>query len=474
MQWRLPRFLFQSTLLPLAEIAGDSTSISAIVTAPRYGWSRHWRFHGKGNMMKIPDWTPGWIHIPPSAKRDAFLLPALFVFNCFTFSSWNELAHVATQPWLLFMWLYGLAGLLPLAWRDKAPVAVFTTQWVLAMAAWPIITHYDPIVGVPVALYAVAVHRNTKISFPALVASFVPNGLTAAVAFMEHTTLAGALSSFIPNILFLVLLSIGAWGAGRVTQASQRHVQHLEHERDIARDAVEEERRRIARDLHDIVSHAVTVIVLQAAGAARVIDTDITDITQVTQVTQSLRHIETTGKQAMGELRRLLGVLQTTHPARSNAATGYLGPQPGLADLDMLLNSLRNTGMQVSVHVEGTPQDLDPSVDLAAYRIVQEGLTNVLKHAGKDANTQLRLAWQPDNLVIQIDNDTNPAQAQRGQELSTGRGLVGLRERAHTVGGHLTAAPHHQGYRLRATLPLAHTAQPTRPTPSPLATSAAV
>ena len=164
----------------------------------------------------------------------------------------------------------------------------------------------------------------------------------------------------------------------------------------------------------------------------------------------------------MTELRRLLGVLDAGDPASHGpgraAGTGELGPQPGLADLTALFTSLRDTGMPVNLDVEGTPRDLDPSVDLAAYRIVQEGLTNVLKHAGKDANPRLRLAWEIQHLSIQIDNDINLAEARRGQALSVGRGLVGLRERAHAAGGRLHAGPHHNGYRLAATLPLAGTA----------------
>jgi signal transduction histidine kinase len=408
--------------------------------------------------MKIPGWIPNGIHISSSAKRDALLIPALFLLNCFFFSAWLQLGQVAINPWLLLVWLYGLAGLLPLFWRDRAPVTVFMTQWVLTVTAWPIMSYYAPIVGILVALYAVSVHCSKKISLLALLASFIPNGLAAAVVFRSYPDLTDQLISFIGNFIFVVILTIAAWSVGRVTQASRRHVQHLECERETGRDveAVAAERRRIARELHDIVSHAVTVIVLQAAGAARVADTNFA------QVTQSLAHIETMGKQAMGELRRLLGVLEASDPASPAAGIGELGPQPGLANLTALLASLHTTGMPVTVEIEGTPGDLDPSVDLAAYRIVQEGLTNVLKHAGKDSNPRLRLLWQAQNLLIQIDNDTNLAQAHRGQTLSAGRGLLGLRERVHAAGGDLHAGPHHHSsYRLTATVPLAHTAQRT-------------
>jgi signal transduction histidine kinase len=400
--------------------------------------------------MKIPGLIPNRIHMPPSAKRDALLIPALFLLNCFVFSKWLQLGQVATKPSLLLVWLYGLAMLAPLAWRDRAPVTVFTIECLLTVAAWPIMDIYTPVVGVPAALYAVSVHRSKKISLLALLASLIPNGLAAAASFRIESAPTDQLVSFISNAVFFAIVAGGAWGLGRVTQASRRHLQHLERERETVREAVTAERRRIARELHDIVSHAVTVIVLQAAGAARVADTNFA------QVRQSLTHIETMGKQAMAELRRLLGVLEASNPAHHTAGTGELGPQPGLADLTELLTPLRATGMPLTIHVEGARRDLDPSVDLAAYRIVQEGLTNVLKHAGKDSNPRLQLIWEAHSLLIQIDNNTNLTQAHRGQTLSIGRGLAGLRERVHAAGGHLHAGPHHKsGYRLTATLPLA-------------------
>jgi signal transduction histidine kinase len=342
-------------------------------------------------------------------------------------------------------------------------LTVFAAQCALTAAAWPIMPLYVPVVGVPVALYALAVHRDRTTSLLALLASFIPNEIAATVAFRIHNrALSAGIAPFIANSALLVIVTIAACSLGRMTQASQRHVQHLEREREVlereretAREAVAAERRRIARELHDIVSHAVTVIVLQAAGATRVADTDFA------KVILSLGHIQAMGEQAMAELGRLLGVLQASDAASPAVGLGELGPQSGLADLPVLLDSLRATGMPITADVEGTPGELDPSVDLAAYRIVQEGLTNVLKHAGKDANPRLRLAWQIERLVIQIDNDANPAEASRGQALSNGQGLVGLRERVHAAGGHLHAGPaeHQGGYRLTATLPTTHTAR---------------
>jgi signal transduction histidine kinase len=412
--------------------------------------------------MKISGWIPKEIHTPPSLKRDVTLLPALFLFNCFEFSSWAHLGQVATEPWLLLVWLYGLVGLVPLAWRDEAPVLVFATQCVHTVAAWSILYYYIPVVGIPVALYSVAVHRSRKISLLALLASFIPNGLGVAALFWIYPT-TEVIKIFFANSVFIVLMTSGAWGSGLLIQASQQRVQQLESERKTTWEAVAEERRRIARELHDIVSHAVTVIVLQAAGAAVVLqDSRAARVpeTNLTQVEQSLTNIEMMGKQAMAELRRLLGVLVSSDPA-DHAAGLEFWPQRGLADLPTLLTSVQDSGMPVTVHEEGTRRDLDPSVDLTAYRIVQEGLTNVLKHAGKDGDPQLRLVWEDQSLTIRIDNHINLAEMPRRQALSVGHGLVGLRERAHAVGGHLHAgALRGVGYQLTATLPFAAPAVP--------------
>ncbi len=401
--------------------------------------------------MKISGWIPKDIQSPLLLRRDAVLLPTLFLFNCFEFSSWQHLNQIGNNPWLLLIWVYGLIGLIPLVMRDKYPVTVFMIQCAHTVAAWPILHEYIPVVGIPVALYAVAVHRGKFVSLLALLVSCIPNGLDAISVFWLYANRDTAIRAFIANSLFILLATVGAWGAGRLTRASQQLVQRLESEQKTTKEAVEEERRRIARELHDSVAHAVTVMLLQAAAArAAEIDRD--------QVRQSLSNIEVMGQQAMAELQRLLGVLvRSDNPANHVTGTGELGPQPGLANLDALLTSAHNSGILVKVHEEGNHQDLDPSVDLAAYRIIQEGLTNIIKHADKNGDPQLTLRWGTHGLMIQIDNGTNQAQVPRGQRASAGGfGLAGLRERAHTVGGHLYTGAHDGvGYRLTATLPFA-------------------
>jgi len=409
--------------------------------------------------MKISDLMPNsirMIHMPPWVKRDTLLFSALYTLNFIIYSSWVELAEVPARPWVLLPWLYGLVMFVPLLWRDEAPLVVFATQWVLTVAAWPFSRYYAPVVGIVVALYSVALHRTRRVSLLALLASCIPLGLELLAILNAnaslYTPVHDPVEVFANNGALLVVAAGWAWGLGWVNQATRRRVQDLERERQAAREAdvLATERRRIARELHDIVSHAVTGIVFQAAGAARVADTGFA------QIRQALVHIETTGRQVMAELQRLVRVLEVGDPASHAPGIGELSPQPGLADLPELFTSLQDIGMPVTVRVEGIPRNLDPSVDLAAYRIVQEGLANVLKHAGKNSNPRLRLVWEAHSLLIQIDNDTNLAETHRGQTLSVGRGLVGLHERTQAAGGRLHAGPHHNGgYRLTATLPLA-------------------
>jgi signal transduction histidine kinase len=402
-------------------------------------------------LMKISDWMPNGFRMPSSRKQEVLLFSALFLINCLIFSQWTRLGQVPNKPWLPLPWLYGLFTLLPLVWRDRAPVMAFAIQWIVTMAAWPFMPIYAPVVGILVALYAVSVHRNRTISLLVLLASFIPNGIAAAgVALIDHSTLTERIFPFIADIVFLYIMAVGVWFAGRVSRAIRQHVQHLEREREKAREVevLATERRRISRELHDIVSHAVTAIVLQAAGATRIAKTDFT------QVMQSLANIEATGKQAMTELRQLLRLLEASGSDSRSTGIGELGPQPGLADMTVLLTTFQAAGMPVTIAVEGAPRNLERSLDLAAYRVLQEGLTNALKHAGKDSNPRLRLVWEAESLFIQIDNDANLAEAHRGQELSIGRGLVGLRERVDAAGGSLHAGPHQpDGYRLTTTIP---------------------
>jgi signal transduction histidine kinase len=232
---------------------------------------------------------------------------------------------------------------------------------------------------------------------------------------------------------------VSAWTLAVVLHERSERADRLLVERDErAREAVAEERARIARELHDIVSHAVSVIAVQSGSLRRRLRHERP------AEAEELRGIEETARQALGDMRRMLGLLRTDEDAPA------LAPQPGLAQVDRLVEQVRETGLDVEVAVEGEPRALPPGVDLAAYRIVQEALTNVLKHAdGAYACVALRFGER--ELALEITDDgRGPDPASNGG----GHGLVGMRERAALYGGSLEAQPAPGGgFQVRARLP---------------------
>jgi signal transduction histidine kinase len=224
----------------------------------------------------------------------------------------------------------------------------------------------------------------------------------------------------------------------RVIGDRERSAQIAERERDlIAREAVVEERARIARELHDVIAHHVSMIVLQAGAERRVLDGDNASTRDV------LETVEQTGRSALTEMRRLLGMLRGDE-------TEPLTPQPGLVDVPVLVEQLREAGLPVELKVEGDHRELPVGIELSAYRIVQEALTNALKHA-RDARTSVRVSYGPDSLELEIVDDGAPAAepVERG-----GHGLVGMRERVALYGGSIEAGSRPTGgFAVRVLLP---------------------
>ena len=233
---------------------------------------------------------------------------------------------------------------------------------------------------------------------------------------------------------------------GRRQEAARRAeaVERALRERDerLAR-AAAEERRHVARELHDVVSHAVSVMVIQAGAARQVLRSS------PGEAETAMLAVESTGREAMNELRRFLGAL-----SEEDEAAG-LAPQPGLDELPALIVRVREAGLPASLEVAGDARTVSTSIEVTAFRIVQEALTNALRYAGRAA-TLVRLSWEPDQLRLEILDDgpvagTAPAHADAG----TGRGLAGMRERASLIGGRLEAGPRiGGGYAVRAWLPL--------------------
>ncbi|MDJ0461678.1 sensor histidine kinase [Streptomyces sp. H27-C3] len=265
--------------------------------------------------------------------------------------------------------------------------------------------------------------------------------------------------TIVPAIFFAVVLTLPfalAWVLGdsmRTRRAYfaelEERAARLEKEREAqSKVAVAAERARIARELHDVVAHNVSVMVVQADGAAYVMDAS------PAQAKQALETISTTGRQALAEMRRLLGVLRTGEKQES----GEYVPQPDVEQIEDLVEQVRSAGLTVDFKVEGTPRPLPSGVELTAYRIVQEALTNARKHGGPDVGASVRLVYFDDGLGLLVEDDGRGAAHELyedGGADGRGHGLIGMRERVGMVGGTLDAGPRSGGgFRISALLPL--------------------
>jgi len=335
---------------------------------------------------------------------------------------------------------------LPLGWRRRAPLAVLAAMlsWfacmVLVVLTNNVGSPLTAIIALGIAFYSVGAHTAGNRSMVGLaggLAGVIAIDLASGGAFQNAGVRPGA----------WLLLTI-AWLVGHelrrrrieMSELRSRAIE-LEHEREERlRIAAAEERSRIARELHDVVAHSVSVMVVQSQAAQRVLADDV-DATR-----DMLQSIEATGRQALTELRRLLGLLREFDSAPT------LEPQPSLRYLDELLSQIRDAGLAVDLNIEGTPTVLPQGIDLSAYRIVQEGLTNTLKHAGADRVSVL-VRYAPAELQIEIADDGRGTGQPAGN--GDGHGLVGMRERVALYGGELRAGRgDHGGYVLRARLPL--------------------
>ncbi|MGW5659736.1 sensor histidine kinase [Streptomyces sp. NPDC003758] len=278
-------------------------------------------------------------------------------------------------------------------------------------------------------------------------------GTLAAIRWPEHHS--GALGNIAIAAFQTVPFAL-AWVLGdslRTRRAYfaqlEERAARLEKEREAqAKVAVAAERARIARELHDVVAHNVSVMVVQADGAAYVLDS------APDQAKKALETISTTGRQALAEMRRLLGVLRTGE----HKEEGEYVPQPDVEQIDELVEQCRSAGLPVDFKVEGTPRPLPSGVELTAYRIVQEALTNTRKHGGPGAGASVRLVYFDDGLGLLVEDDGKGAPHELYEEGGLdghGHGLIGMRERVGMVGGTLDAGPRPGGgFRISALLPL--------------------
>ena len=344
-------------------------------------------------------------------------------------------------------WLWFGVVHLPLVWRRRAPVLVFWT--ILGLAGAALITSPPAIVqGVYpeslalVAIYTVARYRPRRYLWPAI---GVLEGILVVVAWRQDqpwTSLALGTSALAATVLLGVTVSTRRAYLAELEERARR----LERERDQqAQLAVATERARIARELHDIVAHNLAVMIALADGAASVA-TVAPD-----RAAATMQQVSGTGRQALAEMRRLLGLLRDGEPPQ---APSELTPQPGLDDLDELVDQIRAAGVRVELTRQGTAGAWGPGAGLAVYRILQEALTNTLKHAGPQASAQVRLRYTAAGADLEVIDDGagRPAQPAAGA-VAGGHGLAGMIERASSYGGHLEAGPcPGTGWRVRARL----------------------
>ncbi|MGI8331881.1 sensor histidine kinase [Actinomadura scrupuli] len=339
--------------------------------------------------------------------------------------------------------------MMALAFRQRFPVAVL----LVVVGGNVLITalRYGPtvaeVLAFVIAVYTIAAHRALAVS-----------SICGALALVSFTVMELASPGDMSSVAVVTnaALIAGVWWLGRSLRLRRAYLAELEYRaerleraRDSdARTARVEERSRIARELHDVVAHHVSVMTVQAGAARRILDKD------PDSAREAMTTIEEVGRTTLDEMRRIVGVLRTERDTR--AAGPELSPQPGVQEVGALVDHVRETGLSVQLWMEGEPRPLSTGVNLAAYRLIQEALTNSLKHAGPQARAWVRIHYGPRELMVEIEDDGRgvaAALADNGD--GPGHGLVGMRERVALYGGELRIGPRSGGgFEVRARFPL--------------------
>ena len=335
---------------------------------------------------------------------------------------------------LLVHLLITSSAMAALAWRRRFPLIVA----LLVTAANLVVNpegQFSTVLAVVVASYTLGAHARPPRDYL---------GVTVlASAFVTASVLEGLEPSDLAAVLVFL---VGPFGVGTIMRQRAEHAaeataraDRLERERvSQTRQAVAEERNRIARELHDVVSHSISVVAIQTQAVRRRLRPD------QEREAADLAAVEATAREALAEMRRLFGVL------RAHGEDPALAPQPGLAELGRLVASAHSPDVPVRLRVRGAPQELSPGVDLAAYRIAQEGLTNALRHAAA-SRIDVEVGYEPAHIEVQVTDDGLGI----GPAAGSGNGLVGIRERVALYHGTVEIGPREEGgTRLLARLPV--------------------
>ncbi len=326
-------------------------------------------------------------------------------------------------------------GSLALWWRRRYPVAVLVVVVLTGLVAWLAVPEREPSGPALVfAVYAVSVYGNGRVRLWVA-------GLALAVIAAGVVVLLVGDFPLTRNLLPAGVTSLVAWSIGDYIRSRRRFVAELlERHRQDREQAAEDERLRIARELHDVVAHNVSVIAIQA-GAARV---------SGSSSTEALASIEQSARDTLAELNKLLGVLRKAAPTTAPVPGGAnRAPQPTLDEVDALLKPARDAGLQATLKVNGEKRRLSAAVDLSAYRIIQEAITNVLKHANA-SRVEVAIDYEKEGIVLTVsDNGSGPSDGHGG-----GHGLIGMRERVALFGGKMgTGSTPLGGFTVHARLP---------------------
>ncbi|NGO47001.1 sensor histidine kinase [Streptomyces ureilyticus] len=340
------------------------------------------------------------------------------------------------------LWPLVVLSALPLAARRRYPLAAFAVVMAATLAMVDDASWISVLTCVIGAISAVVHSRYRMWAMAALVIAAVLAGL----AFRDtEPVLPGWSSPAVVLLIAGVLAGLVRIWKRQLAASRDRYARLQEAQEEATRRAVEEERARIAAELHDVVTHNVSVMVIQAGAARKVMDA------APERSKEALLAVEAGGRAAMAELRHVMGLLAGPDTGRPDTPADGLEPQPGLGQLDALTERVRAVGTPVGVAVSLPPDPLPPGVDLAAYRVVQEALTNTIKHA-PGAEASVMIGYTDDSLEIEV-TDTGDAHDSPPAD-GNGRGLIGLRERLAVYGGELTAGPTLAGgYRIKARVP---------------------
>jgi signal transduction histidine kinase len=375
------------------------------------------------------------------------VLAVLFIAGGIAEVATEHRASVPGSQWDLLRYVAVLVVFVVLPWRRRYPEATLA----VALAGNVVLSAlgFQGPAGLALMLttYSVAVTSDRDRSRIAL-AVVVAGSLLAAVVDpggpITGSLISNPLSVLVAWVIGDNVRNRRDYARGQSERAAERE---REREERILR-AAADERLRIARELHDVVAHSMSIIAVQSGVGRMVIES------QPDEARKALQVIETTSRQALHEMRLLLGVLR-----RPDEANSVLGPTPTLSDLDLLLGQVAQSGVVVRLRQEGVPRDLPPGVDLSAYRIIQEALTNIVRHVGP-ATAEVTIGYRAGEVDIEVNDDGGhrPANAGvgAGGANTGGQGLVGMRERVALFGGDLTAgAVKGGGFRVVARLPTA-------------------